>query len=502
MKKILCLILAFIMGLSLFACGSGGDTTTPDDGEAAVKDTLVVAVSTSPDTFDPTYEMVLYNNCTLRMVYDQLIRLDENNEYVPWLAESYEAISDTEWKFVLRDVKFSDGSPVTSADCVASIQAVRDSAQMSGQAAWLDSFEIIDDKTFIIKTTAPSSSLVADMATYHYIVPAYTLEEGYDLANNPVGTGPYTLVEWQRGDHLTLEAKEDYWNADYAPKIKTIEWRIVPEGISRTIGLQNGEYDFVYDVQASDLPTLEADENVTVYNGDYCSPFYMAFNLQNEYLADLNVRKAIACAINRENASKVATNSYSRVITSSFVPGVLGSTDAYACKTDMEAAKQYMEAAGVGEITLTVITKEEVMKKALESIQSDLKEIGITMNIEMMDTATYFAEAAEGNFDLIVGKQGTPDLVNYAVNSFATGATFNFNFLSDPELDALIQSAQTCVDPDERAAILDDIIEICDGNVYRTGIYLLTNTRAYSADLDGFTTNIDGHDWYNTLYWK
>lgn len=498
MKKLLCLLLALTMVLSLAACGEKAPT---EGGET--KDTLVCAVSTSPDTFDPNAEGILYNDVILRLVYDGLVRLTEDNTFEPWLAESYEAISDTEWKFTLRDVKFSDGTPVTSEDCAASIQATHDSATLAPYAAWLDKVEIIDEKNFIIHTTSPSERIELDLAHYNYIIPASTIGCDYDYDSNPVGTGPYTLKEWQRGDHLTFEAKEDYFMAEDAARIKYLEWRIVPEGISRTIGLQNGEYDFVYDVQATDLAQLEADENVTVYSADYCSPFYMAFNLNNEYLKDVNVRKAIACAINRDNASAVATNGYSKAINSCFAPDMLGSTDAYACKYDVAAAKQYLADAGYpdGGLTFTVITKEDVMKTALESVQADLKEIGITLNIELMDGATYTARGADFDFDMIVGKYGTSDLLIYAQGAFQTGGPFNFNGLSDEALDALIAKGISTIDRDERAKVIDEIIKVVDGNCYRTGIYLLTTTRAFSAKLTGFETNVESYDRYNKFAW-
>ncbi len=492
MKKILALLLVVVM---IAAIGSVAS--------AEGKDRVVMGISTSPDTFDPNYEGILFNDAVLRLVYDGLVRMTENNTFEPWLAESYEAISDTEWKFVLRDVYFSDGSKVTSEDCAASIQATHDSATLSAYAGWLDRVEILDDKTFIIHTVEPSERIELDLAHYNYIIPAYTIGTDYDYDSNPVGTGPYTLVEWQRGDHLLFEAKDDYFMPQDAAQIKYLEWRIVPEGISRTIGLQQGEIDIVYDVQATDLFQLEADENITVYNADYCSPFYMAFNLNNEALSNINVRKAIASAINRENASLVATNGYSRPITSAFAPNLLGSTDAYACSYDVEAAKQYLADSGyTGDLTFTVITKEEVMKIALESVQADLKEIGITLNIELMDGATYTARGADFDFDMIVGKYGTSDLLIYAQGAFKTGAAFNFNGIADPELDALIDKAVATIDKEERAALIDQIIEICDGNCYRTGIYLLTTTRAFNADLDGFETNMESYDRYNKLFWK
>ena len=141
------------------------------------------------------------------------------------------------------------------------------------------------------------------------------------------------------------------------------------------------------------------------------------------------------------------------------------------------------------------------MKIALESVQADLAQIGITLNIELMDGATYTARGADFDFDMIVGKYGTSDLLIYAQGAFMTGGPFNFNGISDPELDALITKGLATIDETERAAIIDEIIKIVDGECYRTGIYLLTTTRAFSSKLAGFSTNVESYDRYNTLYW-
>ena len=114
MKKILCfLIVALMAAVSLMGCSASGT----QDGGSEKRDTLTVGISTEPTSLDPVETSLVYNDAVLRLLYDNLIRLDENMNYIPHLAESYEAISDTEWRFVLREnIKFTDGSAMTSED--------------------------------------------------------------------------------------------------------------------------------------------------------------------------------------------------------------------------------------------------------------------------------------------------------------------------------------------------------------------------------------------------
>ena len=151
--------------------------------------------------------------------------------------------------------------------------------------------------------------------------------------------------------------------------------------------------------------------------------------------------------------------------------------------------------------TFTVLTKEEPFKIALESIQSDLLEIGVTLKIDMLDTATYTARGADGDFDMITGKSGVADILVYANSAFRTGAFVNFNFLADDYVDDLIDKGSQILDSAKREAIIKELVTYCNENCFRTGIYQLSTTRAYNVKLKGFETNIVSLDRYNKLYW-
>ena len=517
MKRIMVLMLALIM-LAGLTVGCNTTTNTPDAGQTSMtgqsqnepelsgaKDTLIVGISSEPTSLNPVETSLVYNDAVLRLIYDNLIRLDDEMNYVPHLAESYEAISDTEWKFVLREsIRFSDGTPLTSEDVKASIEACNASAALSSFAAWLDEVRIEDDRTFVIVTKTPSSRILLDLAQYSYIAPKKLLDDTeYRFNEKPIGSGPYTLVEWKLGDRLIFKANEDYFLKEDKAKIPNLIWRIMPEGIARTIAIQEGEVDFLYDVQASDLPKLKDDQNIEVFSTPYSSPFYLCFNLKRPGMDNLYVRKAIAAAINRDNAVLLATNGYATPIISCAASGLLGSSDDGAEAYNVEKAKEYMAMSGLPEDqrTFTVLTKEEPFKIALESIQSDLLEIGVTLKIDMLDTATYTARGADGDFDMITGKSGVADILVYANSAFRTGAFVNFNFLADDYVDDLIDKGSQILDSAKREALIKELVTYCNENCFRTGIYQLSTTRAYNVKLKGFETNIVSLDRYNKLYW-
>jgi len=504
--------------MMLISCmaGCGGNETSAaneakksaNTGNAAVeqKDTITAAVGVEPTTLNPTAACLVYNDNVLRMIFDHLVNLDADGNIVPHLAESYEAVTDTEWKFVLREgVKFHNGDVCTAADVKASILACSSSAQQAHFTTWFENVEVIDDRTLIIKTNAPSARFLVDLVQYCYVMPEeLATDPDYNFNEAPIGTGPYKFVSWSLGNEIVLEANEAFYIPEQIPSVKNFVWKIMPEGISRTIALDQGEVDFLYDVNMTDIAQLESNANITVSTDLYSSPFYLCFNLNRPMMDNINLRKAIACAIDREKASLVATNGYSQAIDQAFATNLLGVTNEGAETYDLEKAKEYLAASGLEgqNLSFTVLTKEEPFKVALESIQADLMAIGIDLKIEMLDAGTYTARGADGDFDMITGKSASAELFTYCSSAFMSNGVVNFNFLNDPYMDDLITRGIATIDDEKRAELGAEVCKYVNENCLRTGIYQLSTVRAFNANLQGFETNALGLEDYQNLSWK
>lgn len=507
MKRIAATMLTLVMLLGLLAgCGgseagdSGAQSTNP---AAKTKDTLTIAVSTEPTSMNVGETSLVYDNEVWQMIYSRLIRYDADMGYENDLVESYENLSDTEWKFTLRQgIKFSDGTDLTSEDVEASLWAVHDSAAVAAYAAWLDEVEIIDEQNFIIHTNGPSARILMDLAQACFIVPSELLESGYNFNEGPVGSGPYAMTEWVKGDHLSFVANENYYIPENVPAIKNVTYRIIPEGVSRTIALQNGEVDYLYDVQASDVESLKADPNVELFSDSCASPFYLCFNLDKPIMQDINVRKAVAMGINRENASLVATGGLAEPLYSGFAMGLLGSSDEKAVRYDPDKARELLSGYTADELTFNIVTKEETFRVALESVQADMSDIGVTLKITLVDNATYTNLPSSGDYDMVVGKVTGVNQLATLQSSMQTGAPYGQCHLSDSFVDENLAKALTIVDDNERAKVIKSVIDHCDENCFRIGIYQLCNTRAYNAALQGFECNMTGYDRFEKLTWK
>ena len=217
------------------------------------------------------------------------------------------------------------------------------------------SVEAVDPYTVKITTSSPTPNLLYDLA-YHYnmILPKSLIDSGNDFSANPVGTGPYKFTAWNKGNSITFEAFDEYFDETRKPSIPNLEFVIIPEGSTRTMSLESGEVDFVYSVAGSDIERLQSTEGITVDQVVSVENFFLYLNCVNTEFADENLRKAIAYGINREDIVAGALNGYGTPSYSCVSMGYAESTDENAYSYDPELAKQYLDAWGGDPSTVTL----------------------------------------------------------------------------------------------------------------------------------------------------
>ena len=163
-----------------------------------------------------------------------------------------------------RGVLFHNGEEMTARDVKASLELCQQSLEVSQYGASTGTIEVVDDYTVKLTTDGPQAGLLSDL-THHgnFILPADLIESGHDFNAEPIGTGPYKLVTWNRGESLEFEAFDDFFGG--APAIKHITWRIIPEGSSRTMALETGEVDLIVDVETTDMNRIAENDGIDVY---------------------------------------------------------------------------------------------------------------------------------------------------------------------------------------------------------------------------------------------
>ena len=506
----LVLIIAALIGI-VAACQKQSAQTTKTEGGQAVttaaggKDSIVIATMSETPTLSPYSHNATAGSYMNLLTYSTLFATDMDLNPQPELVESYENESETRWVFHLKQgVKFHDGSEMTAQDVKASLEYAKTFAEVSQYNNMIASVEVVDDYTVAIETNGPSAVLLTNLCSHgNAIVPKKLIDEGHDFGEDPVGTGPYKLVEWKRGDSLTFEAFDEYFGG--APAIKHMTWKIIPEGSSRTIALEAGEVDFIVEVEAMDADRIQENENLELLSVDSTTLNWMVLNNEKPGLSNENMRRAINAAINKENVITVALNGLGKVAEGEGASMLTGysaeNTDSY----DVEKAKEYMEKSGVepSSVEMSIVCSNDTKKRAAEVIQADLKEIGIEAEIESMDLATYLSATVEGDFTAAIGGYTATDLMTHVQGVFHSNSIGGSNQarFSDPEVDALIDQASATVDEDARNELLQQIMAKANQACPNIPLYTATSLRAYAKGLEGVEVNAGGTMRFEKCSW-
>ncbi|MCR4875931.1 MAG: ABC transporter substrate-binding protein [Clostridiales bacterium] len=496
MKKFFVIVLAIAMVFSMVSLAS-----------AEAKDTLVVAAPDESATLSTTAHDALQTAYLNVLSYNGLMKLDYTMNPVPDLAESYEISEDgCTWTFKLREgVKFHDGTELTAEDVVASMIAAKSEANVANYTKDYTNVEATDKYVVTITTDGYNSNLLYSLANHaNFVLPKAQLDAGHNFNEEPIGTGAYKFIRWNHGDSIEFEANEDYFAG--APAFKKLIWRFIPEGTSRSLALEGGEVDFVIDVDAANMAGIQDNGDLKMIIVDSISLQFLNLNDEKGYLSDLNVRKAINCAINKQAVVQIAENGHAMVAYAQAPIGFSGATDA-GCDTEynVEKAKEYLAAWGgnPADIEISIICSNDAKKRAAEVILSNLKDVGINATIEQMDLATYLDVTAAGNHTAFIGGYTASSMVQYLMNNFhstAIGAA-NKSRLNMPEVDALIEKAAAARTNEEAAEILTQVNTLINEQCPQVSLYQNQKLYASKAGVDNVNVLPNGYFYVAEWTW-
>ena len=512
-RRLIAYLLLAAMLLPLIACSSGNATpaaSTPSSNTSAtnapavpVKDTITFANKAEPSNLATTGNNEIASYYLAMMIYSGLFKRGaegvEKDLCSDYYTEKDANGQETIWVFKLREgVKFSDGSDLTADDVVDTLMFAHEETAVKALTGFYTKVEKVDDYTVKLYTdgvfaTVPKA--LADKACY--ILPSELIANGHDFGSNPIGSGPYKFVKWNKGDSIQLVANEYYY--DGVPNIKNVNWRFIAEGTSRTVALESGEVDYVMDVASMDIPRLESDGRFTVSinNGSMFSYFLM--NCTKEPFNDLNFRKFMAAAINREDALAVAMDGYGTPIVTCININIDGSSDKNGQGYDPEAAKKYLEAWGGDptKIKFKMICSSDERRRFTEVIQSNLLEYGIQTDIEMAESATCSSLARSGDYDAFVFAYTTDDFATYAKNLYYVsdeahaGNKFRMNY--DDSLNAMIDEINSITNDAARAAKITEFTELLNAKQPVVPLYCSQVLTAYDKNLKGVSIDHMGY---------
>ena len=507
---------AMLATLALAACNTGeavdvsdagGDTSaedtstsadTTDGGDAAPAEeapagTLVAAIAGEPDMLDPNSTTSYFSFQVLENVYDTLVEPDPELVMQPALAESWETSEDQlTWTFHLREgVTWHDGSEFTADDVVYTYTRIMDGdLAASWRFSAVESVTAVDDMTVEIQVTSPSPNLLANIGGYKgvAIVQQENVESG-DITTSPVGTGPFVFESYQSGSAINLTSNADYWGG--APAIDGVQFQFITEPTTAMAALDSGQIHWTDNVPPQQVDGLAGRDDIVlgqVGSNDY---WYLALNQAHAPLDQVEVRQAIAYAIDREAITE-ATMFGNATVNQTAIPEASAWASDYAPYSyDPDKARELLETAGVDPSTIPmdimVATDYPETVTAAQIVVAQLADVGINATITQLDFGTWLAEQGEGNFDmLMMGWLGNIDPDDFYYSQHHTEGGNNYQGYSDPEVDAMLDEARTETDEDARKELYDQIAErIVDGVSY---IYLYNPDviQVWSSDVDGY----------------
>ena len=470
MKKKFGLLVTIILSmLFLVACGGSGDKKEgADAGASTGKDTLVIAQGADAKSLDPHASNDNPSSRIRVQIYDRLMDLDDNGVPQPMLAESWERPDDKTIIFHLRKgVKFHNGDEMKASDVKFSLERALAAPEVSNILTGINGIEVLDDYTVKVTTEKPMAAILNNLAhtTIAILSEKATKEAGDKFGQNPVGSGPYKFVSWQSGDRVTLEAFPEYWQGE-AP-IKNVVFRNIVEETNRTIGLETGELDIIYDIQGMDKNKLKDDDRFVVIEGPQVSMTYLGFNMKKAPYDNPKVREAISYAIDQKPIIDTVFLGAGEAANSIIGPNVWGYYDVEKYTQDIEKAKALLTEAGYpdGFKAKIWVNDNPVRRDIAVILQDQLKQIGIDLAIETVEWGAFLDGTARGDHEMFLLGWGTvtrdPDYGMYELISTATmGAAGNRSFYSNPTVDKLLEEGRTELDPEKRKAIYKEIQEI------------------------------------------
>lgn len=422
---------------------------------ALAQDAVVIASSEDVISLDP--HMLDSNHPTGSVIwslFDSLVRRGPDGVPVPRLAESWERVDDLTWRFNLRkDVTFSNGEPF-NAEAVRVNFARMDTdpfstVQQLHDQTGLKEVRVVDEHTLELVTEAPTVNMLYWLCEAFIAAPGnISTATNDEAAVTPVGSGPYLLKEWKRGDSITLVANETYWGG--APAVKEVTFRAIPEVSSRVNELRAGTVDVVIGItpDVSEQANSDVSELVRVQG---LRKMHMGFSIKGEQpaLADVRVRQALNHAVDVQTIIDTLLQG-STVRIPSIVNPPNNNPDLTPFAYDPEKAKALLAEAGYADgfpVTIQWSTRFDGGKEVSEVVGAYLQEVGITSTFEAMELAKFREGLGAASLKGIYF-QGWAALINPSVELviLTCGHVDNSSGYCNPAYDELVKKASQTLD--------------------------------------------------------
>lgn len=481
-------------GLASVTGVSASSLQTPV-AEPVAGGTLTLGVQADPAELDPHMTSLTAAWHVLEHVYETLVTTDETLAPLPALAEEWTVSDDgLVYTFNLRQgVLFHNGREFVADDVRYSFERILDPATASpvvDELASIDTIDVVDDYTVAINLlTADSSFLAKLMGSSISIVPQEVVEENGDLMQVMSGTGPFRFVKYVPNTNVILERNPDYWDSPF-PYLDGLEILVIPDNTSRTTALVTGTVDIIEYAPVQDLPIFEADETLKVEGNQNTNIRYMGVNVSREPFDQLEVRQAMAMAIDRGPVIDSAVFGYGTPTNMLFPESYWAGVPSEIPPVDIEGAIALLDSVGLGdgfEAQIQSWAQYPFLSNAAIVIQEQLRQIGVESEVDLQENAVLLENYFSGNFDLsVTGTSAYVDPNDVVQSNFMTDAASNGSGYSNQEVDDLIAAGIATTDQDERAEIYGEIQQILLADLPWINLFIAEQYEAMKTYVEGY----------------
>ena len=429
--------------------------------------TLRMAWAQDATGLDPHKQTAFSSLRLLELIYEPLVRLDADLKIVPGIATSWEFSTDGKQLTFKLDpkAKFQNGAALTSADVKASFERILDEKTGAANRANYLSIEAIetpDAGTVVFKLKQPDAPILTAMTdTNSSIVPASEIAAG-TIGTQAIGSGPFKLEKWDPNSKAALVANKDW--AGGATGVDGIEISVLPDETAILAAMRTGQVDFALLNDPLIATLVPKEPKLQLNRAPLLAYHVLQLNPARKPMNELAVRQAISCAVDRQAVLDTASLGEGKVTGPITAPFFASDPNSLFCyKQDVEKAKKLMADAGFADgFSATVIAATgEPPTAAAEAqvLQAQLAEIGVKLDIKMMELNVYVDTWLKGDFDMAVALNGGRPDPYTMYNRYWTknGNLQKVSNFADDTLDKLLQDGRAETDPEKRKVIFAEL---------------------------------------------
>ncbi|GLS90802.1 cytochrome c [Psychromonas marina] len=448
---------------------------------------ITVAYDSDPVTLDPHEQLSGGVLQMSHMLFDPLVRFTKDFDFEARIAEKWERVNETTFRFTLRkDVKFHSGNALTADDVVWTFERLKTSGDFKGIFAPYSELKKVDDYTVEIISSEPYP-LVLQTATYIFPMDSkfYSGEmDGKDKSSivkhgnsfastNVSGTGPFVVTSREQGVKVVYERFADYWDTNSPGNVDKLTLVPIKENATRLAALLSGGVDLINPVAPNDHKRVKSTKGIelTTVSGTRLISFHMNQN-SNEALRDVRVRQAIVHAINNDGIVKRIMKGFATTAGQQSPEGYVGHVESLVPRYDLKKAKQLMKEAGYEKgFNLSMMAPNNRYVNDAQIAQataSMLSKIGIKVDLKTMPKAQYWPEFDKCSADMMMigWHSDTEDSANFSefltmTRDAETGkGAYNCGYYANPKVDQLVNQANAETDPAKRSEMLKEVEKI------------------------------------------